>query len=153
MSDLGATRFQRILVAVDGSESSKRALQVGIDLTMMLKAELTILHIIEIPTSIYFPTEPVEVDVGKVEGREMNEGEKLVSETASLVESRGVMAKQKVMRHMGSVAEGIREYADKNSIDLIIVGTRRLGGVKRLVFSSVAGGVASNANCSVLVVR
>src|SRR6266568_4942731 len=151
MSVLGTRRFQRLMIAVDGSESSKRAFQVAVDLTMMLKAELTILNIIEIPTSIYFPTEQVEVD--KIEGREMTEAEKLVSEAASVAESKGVKAKQKVMRHMGSVAEGIREYADKNGIDLIIVGTRGLGGVKRLVFSNVAGGVVSNANCSVLVVR
>jgi nucleotide-binding universal stress UspA family protein len=119
----------------------------------MLKAELTILYIVEIPTSIYFPTEPIEVDVEKIGGREMNEAERLVSEMASLAKSVGVGARQKVMRHMGSVAEGIREYSDKNSIDLIVLGTRGLGGVKRLVFSSVAGGVVSNANCSVLVVR
>ena len=153
MSVLGTRRFQRLMIAVDGSESSKRAFQVAVDLTLMLKAELTILNIIEIPTSIYFPTEPVEVEVDKIEGREMTEAEKLVSDAASVAESKGVKAKQKVMRHMGSVSEGIREYADKNGIDLIIVGTRGLGGVKRLVFSNVAGGVVSNANCSVLVVR
>jgi nucleotide-binding universal stress UspA family protein len=153
MSVLGTKRFQRVMVALDGSESSNRAFQVGIDLTLMLKAELTILHIVEIPTSIYFPPEPIEVDVEKIQGREMTEGEKLVSNAASLAESKGLKAGQKVMRHMGSVAEGIREYADKNGIDLIVMGTRGLGGVKRLLFSSVAGGVVSNANCSVLVVR
>lgn len=141
------------MVAVDGSESSNKAFQVAVDLTIMLKAELTILHIVEIPTSIYFPPEPIELDVGKIHGREMTEWEKLVSKAASLAESKGLKATQKIMRHMGSVAEGIREYADKNSIDLIIVGTRGLVGVKRLVFSNVAGGVVSNANCSVLVVR
>ena len=141
------------MVAIDGSESSDRAFQVAIDLTIMLKAELTILHIVEIPTSIYFPPEPMELDVEKIRGREMTEWERLVSKAASLAESKGLKATQKVMRHMGSVAEGIREYADKNSIDLIIMGTRGLGGVKRLVFSSVASGVVSNANCSVLVVR
>ena len=83
----------------------------------------------------------------------MTDWEKLVSKAASLAESKGLKANQKVMRHMGSVAEGIREYADKNGIDLIIVGTRGLAGVKRLVFSSVAGGVVSSATCSVLVVR
>lgn len=153
MSVLGNRRFQRVMVAVDGSESSNRAFQVAIDLTILLKAELTILHIVEIPTSIYFPSEPMELDVEKIHGREMTEWERLVSKAGSLAESKGLKPTQKVMRHMGSVAEGIREYADKNRIDLIIMGTRGLGGVKRLVFSSVAGGVVSNANCSVLVVR
>ena len=153
MSVLGTRRYQRVMVALDGSESSNRAFQVAVDLTIMLKAELTILHIVEIPTSIYFPSEPIEVDIEKIQGRDLTEWEKLVSQAASLAESKGLRANQKVMRHMGSVAEGIREYADKNGIDLIVVGTRGLGGVKRLVFSSVAGGVVSNANCSVLVVR
>ena len=153
MSVLGTRRYQRVMVALDGSESSNRAFQVAVDLTIMLKAELTILHIVEIPTSIYFPPEPIEVDIEKIQGRDLTEWEKLVSKAASIAESKGLKANQKVMRHMGSVAEGIREYADKNGIDLIVVGTRGLGGVKRLVFSSVAGGVVSNANCSVLVVR
>jgi len=51
------------------------------------------------------------------------------------------------------VVETIINHAAKEDVDLIIVGTRGLGGFKKMLIGSVSSGVISHANCPVLVVR
>jgi len=51
------------------------------------------------------------------------------------------------------VVETIINHAAKEHVDLIIVGTRGLGGFKKMLIGSVSSGVISHANCPVLVVR
>jgi nucleotide-binding universal stress UspA family protein len=151
----GLTKFGSILVAVDGSASAQRAVEVAIEQAKAFSAKLTILYIVEIPVTPFFPDKETEIDERKVREGAKTEGEKMVSSAASLAEARGVkMIKQEVMRHTGhSTAEGIIDYAKKNAADLIVVGTTGLGGIKKLLLGSVANDVVGSAHCSVLVVR
>jgi len=52
-----------------------------------------------------------------------------------------------------SVVETIVNQAVKENADLIIVGTRGLGGFKKLILGSVSNGVVSHVHCPVLVIR
>ncbi len=148
-----ARRFGKILVAVDGSESARRAVEVAIELAKSLSAELTVLNILETPVTPYASDKPVEMDVNEPVEAMRTDGERAVPGAASLAEERGVKTVQRVVRHMGSAAEGITAYAKSNDIDLIVVGTRGLGGIRKLVVGSVASGVTGSASCCVLVVR
>jgi nucleotide-binding universal stress UspA family protein len=47
----------------------------------------------------------------------------------------------------------IIQYAEKESIDLIVIGTRGKSGVKKLLLGSTASGVVTYANCPVLVTK
>jgi nucleotide-binding universal stress UspA family protein len=155
----GTKEFGKILVAVDTSPGAQRAARVAVELAWKYGAELTILHIAEMQMSPYvlpsesIPDKPVEIDVNRVYLGPKTEEEKAISSVATLAKTQGVSTVEKIIRQMGSAAEGITDYAEKNGIDLIVVGTRGMEGVKRLVFGSVASGVVSHAKCSVLVVR
>lgn len=153
MANTPSTRFRNILVAVDGSESSLRATEVAIEMSKALAATLTIANIVEIPVTPSLPDESVEIDVKQLDSTTSTPGEKMVSAAASLSEARGVQTVKKVITYMGSAGEGVSEYASKNDIDLIVVGTRGRGGLERLVLGSVADGVVHHARCPVLVVR
>ena len=138
---------------MDDSESAQRALEVAIEVASALAAKLTIANVVEIPVTPSLPDEPVEIDVKKLDSATSTAGEKVVSAAGSLAAARGVETVEKVITYMGSAAEGVSDYASKNHIDLIVVGTRGRGGLERLVLGSVADGVVHHARCPVLVVR
>jgi len=71
----------------------------------------------------------------------------------SEAKKRGIMVKADIPEATTSVVETIVNQAVKENADLIIVGTRGLGGFKKLILGSVSNGVVSHAHCPVLVIR
>ena len=145
-------RFGSILVAVDDSEGARRAVLVAIEEAEKFSASLTILNVLEVPVSPYYPEKEVQLDLSKE--KPMTEGERIVLSAAEMAESRGVKTRLEVLRHMGhSTAEGIVEYARNNGIDLIVVGASGQTGLKAVLLESVANDVVKAAHCSVLLAR
>ena len=155
--------FKNILVAVDGSESSKRAAHVALGLAEKLRAQLIVLHAISPPTSYYRSNFPVpvgmappppsqkEIDTYYAYARRVALG--IVGDTVSEAKKVGTNVKTELPEGVSSVVETIINHAAKEDVDLIIVGTRGLGGFKKMLTGSVSSGVISHANCPVLVVR
>ena len=54
---------------------------------------------------------------------------------------------------ISSVVKEIVEYAEKNKVDMIVVGSRGLAGIKKMLVGSVASGVVTYAHCPVLVAK
>jgi nucleotide-binding universal stress UspA family protein len=155
--------FKRILVAVDGSENSARAVQAALELAEKLKADLTVLHAITPPALYYHteitPTGPVieppthekEIDLYLEYARRIAQG--IVDGTVSAAKQRRIAVKAEIPETSTSVVETIVNQAVKENADLIIVGNRGLGGFKKLLLGSVSDGVVSHAHCPVLVIR
>ncbi len=155
--------FKRILVAVDGSENSARASQAALELAEKLKADLIVLHAITPPALYYHteitpagpviepPTHEKEIDLYLEYSKRIAGG--IVDKVASEAKKRGVTAKTNIPEAAASVVETIVNQAVKENADLIIVGTRGLGGFKKLLVGSVSNGVVSHALCPVLVIR
>src|SRR5437667_1678945 len=155
--------FKKILVAQDGSESSQRAAQAALELAEKLKADLVVLHAISSPTSYYHSTiaSPTgmslpapsqhEIDAYYAYGRKAAMG--IVGETESKAKKKGIHVKTEIPEAVSSVVETILNHATKENVDLIIVGTRGLGGFKKMLLGSVSSGIVPNAKCPVLVVR
>jgi nucleotide-binding universal stress UspA family protein len=155
--------FKKILVALDGSESSHRASQAALELAEKLKTELIALHAISPPTSYYHSTiaSPTgmslpapsqhEIDAYYAYARKVALG--IVGETESKAKKQGIYVKTEIPEAVSSVVETIINHAIKENVDLIVVGTRGLGGFKKMLLGSVSSGIVSHANCPVLVVR
>jgi nucleotide-binding universal stress UspA family protein len=155
--------FKKILVALDGSESSQRAAQAAVELAEKLRADLIVLHAISPPTSYYHSTiaSPTgmslpapsqhEIDAYYAYARKVALG--IVGETESKAKKQGVHVKTEIPEAVSSVVETIINHAAKENADLIVVGTRGLGGFKKMLLGSVSSGIVSHANCPVLVVR
>ena len=155
--------FKKILVAQDGSENSQRASQVALELAEKLKADLVVLHAISSPTSYYHSTiaSPTgmslpapsqhEIDAYYAYARKVALG--IVGETESKAKKQGIHVKTEIPEAVSSIVETIVNHASKENVDLIVVGTRGLGGFKKLLLGSVSSGIVSHAHCPVLVVR
>ena len=155
--------FKKILVAQDGSESSQRAAQAALELAEKLKADLVVLHAISPPTSYYHSTiasptgmslpapSPHEIDAYYAYARKVALG--IVGETESKAKKQGIHVKTEIPEAVSSIVETIVNHASKENVDLIVVGTRGLGGFKKLLLGSVSSGIVSHAHCPVLIVR
>lgn len=151
MSTAPSDRIDRILVAVDGSEFARRAVRVASRIAKNNLSELTVLHVMTIPYAVFSGEAPYSID--KVEESARLDAEKFIAEAVEIARQYGVEPKTAIREHVDSPVRGITEYAEENSVDLIVVGTRGLGDFKRLVLGSVASGVVHYAHCSVTVVR
>jgi len=149
---------KRILVPVDGSENAIRAAGVAIGYAEKFEAELLVLHVIPIPAHTLAEIEGGIGGLDSPESQQYFESARLkiktiVDEVVKSAEAKSVKATGIIQKYSYSVAETIVDHAAKNNVDLIVIGTRGLTGLKKLLVGSVSSGILSHANCSVLIVR
>jgi nucleotide-binding universal stress UspA family protein len=140
-----ADAFTHLLVATDGSPSAGEALRRAAALAASLGARLTVLHVATpVVSSFDWPR-----GHARAARAARLEGERL------LEDARGAVAGTPVATeiHIGDPADVICRRAADLGADLVVVGSRGLGGIERLVVGSVSGAVIRCAPCSVLVVR
>ena len=149
--------FQRILVAVDGSEGSARASEVAVDLAERLDAQLFVLNVYrgypEYMTLFPRAPSPSGDAIQAYESYARKAALEVVGRTLSMAEKKGVKAKPQTSGTVGSVVQAITDYAASEKIDLVVMGTRGMGGFKKMLLGSVSSGVVTHAQCAVLVVR
>jgi len=135
------TPLQRILVAVDGSIYSDKAVEYAVQLAKKYRLNLAVLHV-------------DEDNVIRVEGPQVLEVIGTVGEYVLENASKKVLGLpfSKLLKQ-GKPAETIIKVAHKGKIDLIVVGSRGQNAVKRFLLGSVSDEISKNARSSVLIVR
>jgi len=152
--------IKRILVPHDGDQMSDKALMYAGELSRALNAEVVILHVIEeqeikIPATILLGNDPVTISKAKRSIiRELQQKwTKFVTEKAKLVSSNTQNASSEVKT--GDAAEEILRTAKESQVGLIVMGTRQLRGLSKVVtaLGSVARKVSESAPCPVMLVH
>ena len=140
-------KFSKVLVAVDGSEYSMNAAEYAISITKVYGSQLIALHVITSDVST----------IASSFSPQMEEIKKNAQEFFDKVLSKGEGNWETPLRTelitSSSVVGGIIDFAEKENVDLIIVGTRGRSGLKRLLLGSVASGIVSYAHCPVMIVK
>ena len=138
--------FERILVAIDGSEPSDRAFEKALELAVLAKARLTALAV-EGPLPAYAAT------VGEVD-EVKREKDAFFSTLASRVRARAGEAglELEVQIKPGHAAELISQVAAEGGYDLVVLGHRG-HFVRDRLLGSTADRVAEHAPCPVMIVR
>jgi nucleotide-binding universal stress UspA family protein len=148
---------KKILVGVDGSEYSIKAMRLGVSFAKKYGARLYIVHVIDFPGFLAFSdpsmSRTVESTINSLRSKAEKKAEELLSNVSSLALSENIELEAKVIDGSSSVAGSITEYAADNKIDLIVVGNRGLGGFKRILVGSVSQQILNHAHCSVLVLK
>jgi nucleotide-binding universal stress UspA family protein len=150
----------RIVVAVDGSVHSEKALDHAISLARAFGAEMQIVHAIrhvEITKTIFKQTfsSKAALSADELYDGLKREASKWMEKYERKAKSAGVAkVTTRILAEMNkSEVQMITEHAEGVKADMIVMGSRGLGTFKRLVLGSVASGVVSHALCPVFVVR
>jgi nucleotide-binding universal stress UspA family protein len=145
----------RILVPLDGSELSERALPITDLLAERHDASVTLLRAVESLARIITATasaDPSGATLAVDPAELFDEGKR--EATAALERSRARLSATKVATIIveGDPAHSILERAKANHVDLIVMSTRGEGGLTRALLGSVTDEVVRSAPCPVLLV-
>ncbi len=138
--------FKRILLGFDGSDHAQRAAKVAAGIARQEKdAHIWVVVVVE----------PIPTELGKPYFSELilmrtNAGEELV-ELAKEIIGEDITVHEELL--FATPAESIIEVADTQNCDLIVMGTRGLGGLRGLLLGSQIHKVISLAKCPVLAVK
>jgi len=172
--------FKNVVVSIDGSEPSSHALAVAADMAQRYGARLTIVHavmddaslssLIEVAESHGFMDQitaeldeitsiklvPVPITAAPLvaipEYMLEKIGQLLLKETASKARALGLETVETAL--LGEdAAQEILHFAETNDVDLIVCGTRGLGGIKSFFLGSVSHKLLEEAKCPCLVVK
>lgn len=143
---------QRILVAVDGSEASDKALEYAIQLAKQEQADLTVLAVVEPehPQSHMFPTEYTSKPYNDAE---KNRLEQVLKEGAKKANNEAPDVPLEMKLLFGRPGEEIVKECTEGAYKLVVVGSRGIGGIKGIILGSVSKSVADMAPCPVLIVK
>lgn len=138
-------KVSNILVAVDGSENSMKATDYAINLALALHGRIIALHVV--PPNGKYPA-------NKILTRETQErqGEYDFLDNLGQKAIRANVKLEIDVVTSDSVVSEITNYAEKKSIDIIVIGIRSTSEF-RFMLGSTASGVVTNSPCPVLVVK
>ena len=136
--------MKKILVAVDGSEYSNAAVKKAGEIAKKFGSKVTLLTVIK-PLSVFHE------QVAVVEDLQKDEATHILRKAKEILIDLDVEAKK--LSRKGEPAHEIVEIARTDNVDLIVVGSRGLSGIKKFLLGSVSKKVLEHAHCSVLVVR
>jgi nucleotide-binding universal stress UspA family protein len=138
--------YQRILIGLDGSDGSRRALNTGIALAQTCKAALFLISVEELPRY------PAAVDETNGERRAAERYfHKLHKEATRQITAAGLTAHADI--RAGHPAQVLPHYALEVGADLMIIGHSGHSAIWGRLLGTTADKIVDHAPCSVLVVR
>lgn len=145
--------FSRILVAFDGSEDSVKAARLACSLAKKYGSTVTVAHVYSFAVFAYGGATPMPIpDLQPLEEAAKTKGMSTLNRGLAIARECGADAEGELIE-APSIVQALVEYAEKEKVDLIVVGTRGMTGFKKLILGSVSSGLAGHAECPVLVVR
>lgn len=138
--------FRKILVATDGSDNNRTAVREAIRLAAAGASTLYAVYVIDTTVFEAASTDAPVTDLYRVLRKEAQES---LDKVKTLAE--GVSVETVILE--GKPAGEIVQFAEKNGIDLIVMGTRGKSGIERLLLGSVADKVIRTAGTEILIVK
>lgn len=137
--------MKTIVVGYDGTEPAQRALERAAELAEAFKSKVIVTSVARVlatpgrATGGVDPTDPPEAPTEEL------------AQARSFLQQRGITAEYQPA--VGDPADAISEVAERENADLIVVGTRELNMIQRLLGQSVSEAVVRHTDCDVLIVH
>jgi nucleotide-binding universal stress UspA family protein len=141
----------KILVPVDGSKYSMEALKVAIDYAKTKGANICLINVAPF-------IEGIDLEISASEREKLNEtftkrADYIVQQACGVLTAEDVIATCRHVVAASSVPDAIVDFAEKEKVNLIIIGSRGIGKSSRFKMGSVASKVVKHSPCSVYVVK
>jgi len=154
-----ANNFKKIMVCLDGSKHSEKALSQAIQIAKKFESKIILVHVIE--PSVVFSTmqNPSEPYWGSISApllqnsliQEQEEGNKILTKNSHILEKEGISFD--IVLLLGNPSEEILNFSKKKKVDFIVVGSLGKGMLSRVLLGSVSTSISQRANCTVIIVR
>jgi nucleotide-binding universal stress UspA family protein len=142
--------FKNVLVAIDGSKESDRAVEVAVELAGKLGSKITFLHVVSVPE--FGETKILDDKLGKkLQDALVETGKRILAKATKVSQAAGVSASEKIA--VGYPSTTIETEAGKMGADLIVMGSKGTAGVKRMFIGSTAEKVIRWSSIPVLVIK
>ncbi len=150
--------ISKILVGIDGSESSFNAANYANDLSVKFNCEIILLSIV--PSKIHHGDSSGVF--GMVSQSYLNDykkdAEKWFKEIINNIKNEETFDDEKkiktdIITTPFSIAASILNYAEERDVDLILIGTRGNSGLKKMLLGSVASDIVTYSYCPVLIIK
>lgn len=137
--------YMTILVPLDGSKNSEKALLHACDMAKNYHSRLILLYVVEksIPINLLDRKEYLEI-LRKF-------GNKVLIKAKEITTMKGLDSK--IIMKEGNITNEIIKIAKKEQCNLIIVGSKGLGATARFFLGSVSNKLANNSPCSILIIK
>jgi nucleotide-binding universal stress UspA family protein len=143
--------YQRILVPIDGSDTSNSALREAIALAKTQGSTIRLLHIVDLTTAYSYVNSPHVVER---QNTLLAEGHKIVADDSEPLMAAGIAFDSKCITSFDKqIYDLINEEAKSWPADLIVIGTHGRRGIRRLFLGSVAEGLARISHKPILLIR
>jgi len=144
--------YERLLVSVDSSADSDKAVRVTGDLARRYSAQVLVVHGRDVrivpPPATSTPMPPRSIDLETEE-----EAREIVDAAVEALRKDGVEARGEVLTTRGHIGDHILDAARVMNADLIVLGSRGMSRLHQMVIGSVAHKIIQLASCPVLLVR
>jgi nucleotide-binding universal stress UspA family protein len=140
--------FTNILVPVDGSDNSYRALDAALLLSEKLGSNITVIHVTEEVPITHIGSEKM---LNELLEAYKKENQDIILKCSEIASQKGLTVKTFLIQ--GNPASAILDYNKKEKFDLVIMGSRGLGKFKELILGSVSSKIVHHSPCAVLLIR
>jgi nucleotide-binding universal stress UspA family protein len=138
--------FEKMMVAIDGSPASEKALAAAVDLAGHYQADLSAVGVAEIPEVVGMVD---EVDELRQQAEE--HFRRLGEAAVAYARSRGVLLRSVVLR--GHPADALVRYAEAEGMNLVLLGQHGHSRIARFFLGSTTDRVSEHAPCTVMIVK
>ena len=136
--------IKHILVALDESGEPQKGLEKAIYIAKLTGAKITCVNVTVVSSTLVAAVTDYRKYLTE-------KAQKMLDSAKESCEKQGIQFASEVLD--GSPASKIAEFAEKQNVDLVIVGSRGLGGIKGAVLGSVSNSIVHKSIVSVLVVK
>ena len=140
--------FTKILVPVDGSDNSYKALEAALVLSEKLGSNISVVNVMEQVPITHIESEKLLSELLEAYKKENQE---ILSKCSDIAHQKGITIKTVLLQ--GNPAPVILDYSKKGNFDLVIMGSRGMGKFKELILGSVSSKIVHHSPCAIMIIR